>query len=391
MKPHALFSTFIFTAAAITFSAGAALAVNPVNPSASSEAKMLLNYVYSQFGTKIMAAQHGAQTQYDYVHTVTGKYAAIWGTDLIMSSRNDQLMTNVIGWWAKGVIPTIMWHWGAPTLGEGYTQSKGTIDVNQCFVTGSAINVQMVADLKRIADNLTRLRDAKVPVLWRPLHEASGGWFWWDKSGGPAYVKLWQYMYNYFTKDRGLNNLLWVEGFDGSPSAAYWAGAAYVDIIGSDNYDNLTTSHLNMFTACKTIAGNTMPIAFHECGTIADPANCQKDNAMWSWFMVWDSYITGVDKTYLTTVYNSNLVITLDKLPSWSTLVLDYKKPAGKTPVTAVERSLPNNAAIYSMDGKRVTVTSSEMKSGKFTNRMPSGVYLASNKGQKGPLVIVQP
>jgi hypothetical protein len=338
-----------------------------------------------------MAAQHGAQTQYDYVQQVTGKYAAIWGTDLIMSARNDQLMTNVIGWWAKGVIPTIMWHWGAPTKGEGYNQSKMTIDVNQCFITGTPENVQMTADLKRIADNLTRLRDAKIPVLWRPLHEASGGWFWWDKSGGPAYVKLWQYMFNYFTKDRGLNNLLWVEGFDGSPSAAYWAGAAYVDIIGSDNYDNLTTSHLNMFTACKTIAGNTMPIAFHECGTIADPANCQKDNAMWSWFMVWDSFITGVDKTYLKTVYTSNLVLTLDQLPKWSTAVLDYKKPAQGAVSPAKAKMLQVGAAVYSLDGKRVPGLNSGNNLHKPAARGLYGVYLVKKGRESAALMMMAP
>ena len=295
-----------------------AKSATPVTPNASPEARMIYNYLQEQFGKKILAAQHGAQKQYEYVHDVTGKYAAMWGTDLIFSKRNDRLMNETIGWWAKGVIPTIMWHWGAPTLGEGYEQSKGKIDVNRCFESGTPENVAMWADLKRIADNLTILRDANVPVIWRPLHECSGGWFWWDKSGGEAFKKLWITMFDYFSKERGLNNLIWVLGYDGSPSAEYDPGKAYYDIVGSDNYDKSTGSHLNMFDACKNLVGNSMPIAFHECGIPPVPEECKKDNAMWSWFMIWDSFVQKVDSTHLKNVYNSDLVITLDKIPNWT-------------------------------------------------------------------------
>jgi len=305
-----------------------AIGVIPVTPNASSEARMVFKYLQEQFGKKILAAQHGAQKQYEYVHDVTGKYAAIWGTDLIFSNRNDRLMNETIGWWAKGVIPTVMWHWGAPTLGEGYEQSKGKIDVNRCFESGTPENVAMWADLKRIADNLTILRDAKVPVLWRPLHECSGGWFWWDKSGGEAFKKLWITMFDYFSKERGLNNLIWVLGYDGSPSAEYDPGKAYYDIVGSDNYDKSIGSHLNMYDACVKLVGNSMPVAFHECGLPPDPVECKKDNAMWSWFMVWDSFIQKVDTTHLKNVYNSDLVTTLDELPNWAEMLKGKNTPA---------------------------------------------------------------
>ena len=34
-------------------------------------------------------------------------------------------------------------------------------------------------DIAAIAEQLLRLQEAGVPVLWLPLHESSGGWFWW--------------------------------------------------------------------------------------------------------------------------------------------------------------------------------------------------------------------
>ncbi len=43
----------------------------------------------------------------------------------------------------------------------------------------------MVRDIDAIASLLKRLQDHGVTVLWRPLHEAAGGWFWWG-AGGPG-------------------------------------------------------------------------------------------------------------------------------------------------------------------------------------------------------------
>ena len=39
---------------------------------------------------------------------------------------------------------------------------------------------------------------------------------------------------------------------------------------------------------------------------------------MWSWFMVWDTFIQRVDKPYLKSIYDSELALTLDRMPKWS-------------------------------------------------------------------------
>lgn len=35
-----------------------------------------------------------------------------------------------------------------------------------------------------------------VPVLWRPLHEAGGKWFWWGSHGASVTIKLYDIMFN---------------------------------------------------------------------------------------------------------------------------------------------------------------------------------------------------
>jgi hypothetical protein len=147
------------------------------------------------------------------------------------------------------------------------------------------------------------------------MHEYGGGWFFRDKSGGPAFVQLWKTMLDYFTKDRALNNLIWGLGIDGSPSSAYYPGTGYYDIIGSDTYDYLTTSDIVMLNACKSVAGSSMPIDFHECGTPPDPTACQRAGAMGSWLMIWDrDILQAVLTSHLQYMYSHNLVITLDKM-----------------------------------------------------------------------------
>ena len=55
------------------------------------------------------------------------------------------------------------------------------------------------------------LKNANVAVLWAPFHEYQpSGWFWWSKGTATQFIQLWQYMYNYLTNTKGLNNLVWL-------------------------------------------------------------------------------------------------------------------------------------------------------------------------------------
>ncbi|MBQ6800499.1 MAG: hypothetical protein IJP08_05270 [Bacteroidaceae bacterium] len=127
----------------------------------------------------------------EYVHEVTGKYPAVRGHDLIHEGSNAREVELLTEWYRRGGIPTLMWHWGAPTKGEGYEQSKMSIDVARCFEEGTPEYKAMWADLDRVAGWLEKLKEAKVPVLWRPMHECGtlpdpdeckqNGtvWMWW--------------------------------------------------------------------------------------------------------------------------------------------------------------------------------------------------------------------
>ena len=207
---------FILTIAVILSFAGAMQAQlkNQLsNKNASSEAVALYAYINDMFGKKTLSGQMFSGWGFDeinYVYGITGKYPAIKGFDFIQSSLNDSVVHGAIQWWHEGGIPTIMWHWGAPGIGEGYPNSKKEIDITRCFEKGTLEYDSFWTEIKQKADLLERLQKANIPVLWRPFHELNGNWFWWGKQGPENFRRLWITMYNYYTKESKLNNLIWV-------------------------------------------------------------------------------------------------------------------------------------------------------------------------------------
>src|SRR5690606_9161779 len=67
--------------------------------------------------------------------------------------------------------------------------------------------IRMLDDL---AVHLQTLENRGVVVLFRPLHELNGTWFWWGGQNPDDFRAFWRHMFDYFTRVKGLDNLLWV-------------------------------------------------------------------------------------------------------------------------------------------------------------------------------------
>ena len=207
----------------------------------------------------------------------------------------------------------------------------------------------MMRDMDLIADELLKLQEAGVPVIWRPFHEGAGNvgkynggtaWFWWGAGASitdatdedrcaEAYIAIWKLMYNYYTKTKGIHNLIWL--WNGQ-NAKFYPGDDYVDIIGDDIYAQKDySSQKSAFTTYQNMNIN-VPVALSECGTIPTLENMKKDNAMWSFFMVWNDGVNsagGSDNfwnsenhnpmSHKLEVYNSTLAITLDDVGDLTT------------------------------------------------------------------------
>lgn len=287
------------------------------NPNADVNTKKLYDYINDVYGTAIITGQQEStwmgtpDYEMNYIFDKTGKYPAIRGLDF-MNNDFDGVVERAIEWHDKGGIVTICWHTGV--IGSGYQESKDdNPDFEKLLTEGTDEYNAMMKSWDEAAVALQELRDAGVPVLWRPFHEFDGQWFWWGKGGKENFKKLWQMMYDRYTNEFGLTNLIWVLGYSGEVKKDWYPGDEYCDIIGSDTYDNST--HKKAWIKLSMLKTDK-PLTFHECGNVPPIEKFEEDGAMWSWFMVWHTdHIKGNNVNTLKEIYNHEKAITLDELP----------------------------------------------------------------------------
>jgi hypothetical protein len=290
----------------------------PVDPQATTQARKLLCYLYSLYGNHILSGQretNNSENEINYVYQNSGKYPALRGMDM---SDRPRSIDRAISYWNAGGIPIMGWHVGAPTKSDDYTGSQQAVSINATLTPGTAEYQSYISRLDAAATQLQRAQAAGIAILWVPYHEAGGTWFWWSKEGGSQYQRLWRFQFDYFTKTKGIHNLVWLHGYNGSPQASFYPGKAYVDIGGADTYANDHNPQASMFTSARNIYGTTMPIALHENGPIPDPDLLQSTNTRWVLFMTWNStWLTQRnDPAFIRRVYNHDYVITRDEVPN---------------------------------------------------------------------------
>jgi mannan endo-1,4-beta-mannosidase len=299
------------------------------------EANKLYQFLRDNYGKKVISGVMtlNAFDETTWLKTNTGKEPAILGLDFMHTNRgynwynNQEPIQNAKTWWDKNGIPVFVWHWRDPSrvTEEFYTKNTTdhtngtTFDITKINDPASAEYKAMLSDIDFVAAQFKTLQDQKVPVIFRPLHEAAGGWFWWGAKGGAACKKLYQVMYDRMVNYHGLKNIIWVWTREPNDDAFY-PGDEYVDIVGRDIYkDGDHTSQLSEFTALNTKYGNKKMITLSETGSFPDPDNLVKDKAAWSWFMPWYGDYTKNSKynslDLWKKAFSSDYVITLDEMP----------------------------------------------------------------------------
>ena len=107
-------------------------------------------------------------------------------------------------------------------------------------------NKVFTAYLDTIATYANKLQESNIPVIFRPLHENTGGWFWWGTGNtAESYKSLYAYTREYL-ESKGVHNMLYVYSPNGplETEAEYmsrYPGDAYVDILAFDYYNDFNT------------------------------------------------------------------------------------------------------------------------------------------------------
>ncbi len=310
--------------------------VAPVNPGATKEAAELLNYLYHVAGNQIISGQHtqtNPMEEITYIEQLTGKKPKLRGFEMLAYSPNinyedateacltevyenrDTMETAVK--WAKesGGIVTLSFHWFSPLGGrdKSFYAKNTDFDASKILQEGTAERKAFFADMERIGIVLKRFQDEKIPVLWRPFHESDGEWFWWGAKGPKVARELYKLMFDYYTKELHLDNLLWVWN---CRLAEGYPGDDYVDVISVDVYlqEYEATDYEEVYRLLVENTGCRKVAALAEVGYLPDIKQLQESRIPWAYFMLWSKeFCIGEQYNTVETMkemYRSEYVIT---------------------------------------------------------------------------------
>lgn len=334
-----------------------------ITPDPTPNTLRLWDFLKSCRGKKFISGQQylWEDEKEDLVYwNSTGKLPAIRGYDFMgisgLARGYDQLGRAVD--WARrtGGILTMCWHWNAPDdmsdfakLSSFYYKTtsydrKTGFDLLRAVQEGTPENDFIIYEIDLVADALKMLEHQDIPVLWRPLHEANGDWFWWGNRGGTsqpepqsvaAYKKLWYTIFDRFMNYHRLRNLIWV--WNGQAPFMAVSPNSY-DIAGDDIYDENPThrSQIERYRSLESYTSGKL-LTLSECGIIPDPDEMERDGAHWLWWLPWwGSFVYDtddkwhpvldengmprpnpkyMDDAFLKRVFNDPRVVTLEDLP----------------------------------------------------------------------------
>jgi len=284
----------------------------PSDPNASQGARNLLKSLIDSYGSHTKSGQYGADDS-NLVLKVSGQSPSIFGDDFIdyspsrvaFGSMPKDLTERAIERAKRGQIVTMSWHWNAPidlinkklkdangnevdaSWYKSFYTNATTFDLKQALEDPASERYRLLLrDIDAIAIQLKKFADAGIPVLWRPLHEAEGGWFWWGAKGPKPFVQLWRLLFDRLTNVHHLHNLIWVFTVGSNP--AWYPGDAYVDILGVDAYPGDHSDSLsNTWESLKSQFDGKKLLALSEFGGVPDIPRMRRFGVEWSYFVSW--------------------------------------------------------------------------------------------------------
>lgn len=154
----------------------------------------------------------------------------------------------------KGMINAFTWHLREPYEGEVFYTSEMTefqkANAFRSILPGGANHEYYKKKLQKIAEVAKSIKGSDgtlSPIIFRPFHEFDKDFFWWGAAySSPAEFKeLWRFTVTYLRDELDVHNLLYAFAPDNSytSKSAYlsrYPGDGYVDILGMDNYGDLS-------------------------------------------------------------------------------------------------------------------------------------------------------
>ena len=422
----------------------------PVTPEPTESAQKLYGFLLENFGKRTISGvmterpfendgkytpqDFTTQTELSYINKASGKNVALVGFDFLHTTGKSSEEQWYQGYthaslemaktvWKAGGIPAFNWHWKDPMkeVEAFYTQSSGNTPYTEFSITKAYDSEAkkwktesdeykaIVRDMEIVADSLLTLQKEGIALIWRPLHEASGAWFWWGTDGAEPCVALYKLMFDTFVNKKGLHNLIWVWTTDEATDALDWyPGDEYVDIVGRDYYyyprEANHASLISSFEKVKEMYGAKKIVTLSENGSVPYPDSMKADGANWSWFMPWygdyamEGWANDNNAESWKTVMNNEYTITLEDMPGWDKYKVEpiAIKPTAPTVaeskvdvsgnIVSFTAAKSGNVSVdvFGMNGKRIaTLYNGNIKAGSYSfslENMPKGRYIVRVK-----------
>lgn len=335
-----------------------------VSENSNEKTMEVFNFLKENYGKNIISAQqvsNDKQIEDVLYYLETGDLPAMKGFDFLNVTVNEpgnrsEWTDMAIEWYQKsGGIVTFCWHWRVPAVIENaddpnarffYSEdidnyckiNKGTkFSLINAVTPGTPEYEIIIKDIDTVAIELQKLESAGVTVLWRPLHEGSGAWFWWgvadrEIAKEECYQKLWYMLYDRLENYHKLTNLIWV--WNGQSKHTVVHPNTY-DISGIDVYPNSLDHSVqeNKYNMLDGITEDGKMLALTEVGYIPDPDElAASETVNWLYYMPWNydfvysgTNIYGIPKIneermtseFLKKTFAHDNVITWSELPQW--------------------------------------------------------------------------
>ena len=361
------------------------IASETVDVQATEAVRKIYAFLRENFGKKTisgimtgdMTGANGNVTRHadvQAVYKVSGKYPALIGFDMMNATGlhaanswerdyTSATMTLAKDTWRRGGLPAFTWHWRDPNHKvDDFYSSQCTTKISEAmnadgsWNTSSTLYKNLIRDIDAVADLFLDMQQLGMACIFRPLHEASGGWFWWGTDGGSNCAKLYRLIYDEMVGVKGVHNVVWVWNPCTTADVEWNPGEDYYDVVSIDIYnaDFDYSSNYTSFDKLKALTGGRKIIALAENGPIPDIDNEFDDEAVWSWWMPWYQTWDGkfVDKTSAAEwkkCMSDSRVITLEDISAGWDAYSAITSPVA-TPPTAQE--------IFDLQGRRLSKAS---------------------------------
>jgi mannan endo-1,4-beta-mannosidase len=213
------------------------------------------------------------------VKTATGNHAALLGADIAdalhhevnpkIPSNADEIRRNFQAAARRGQVVTVSWHahdpinpdWDYddfanhqkdPALWDKLDKSKNDRRSRcEAILKDPKVNANFMKSLESMAGLFKSIKDDEgkaIPILFRPFHEQTGGWFWWGKGhcSEKDFADIWKLTVKTLRDKHEVHQLIYVYSpnqMNDTPGTYYqgYPGDEYVDVLALDAYHDLDT------------------------------------------------------------------------------------------------------------------------------------------------------